>query len=140
MVSFNRCYQQFKRVAIRAVCLLMVTAVVWSGGWVGSANAVGSSDAAGVMQDRAASEVDRTVGSGTVDQLEGAARQAKGKVQRNFGDATDDLGTRIEGAGSELKGKVQRDVGRTKSKASDVGDDLEDAADSVVDSVKDFFN
>ena len=140
MVSFNRRYQQFKRIAVRAVCLMMVTALVWSGSWVGSANAVGSEKAGEIVQDRAATELDRTVGSGTADRIEGAARQAKGKVQRNFGDTTDDLGNRVEGAGSELKGKVQRDVGRAKSGASDMGDDLEDAADSVVDSVKDFFN
>lgn len=140
MVSFNRCYRQFKRVAIRAVCLLMVTAVVWSGGWVSSANAVGSERAAEIMQDRAASELNRVAGSGTADRLEGAARETKGKVKRNLGDAADDLGTSLDGASSELKGKVQRDVGKAKSKASNVGDDLEDAADSVVDSVKDFFN
>ena len=140
MVWFNQSRRQLKKVAIRAICLLMVTAAVWSGGWVQSANAVGSEKAAEIMQDRAAAEVDRMAGKGTVDEYTGAAKATAGKAQRGLGNATDDMGIQLDGAGKELKGKVQRDLGRAKGKAADLGEDIEDSADSVVDSIKDFFD
>ena len=33
MANFNQYCHQLKRFAVRAICLLMVAATVWGGGW-----------------------------------------------------------------------------------------------------------
>ena len=118
MAKFDQYRYQLRRFAVKALCLLMVAATVWGGVWIPSASAVGSERAAEIMKERAAAELDRM-----------SSEQA-------VFDADLDL----DNAGRELKGKVKRDVRRTKAKASRLGDDIEDAADSVVDSVKDLLN
>ena len=34
MIKFNQYRQQLKRLAVRAVCLVMVSMAVWGGAWV----------------------------------------------------------------------------------------------------------
>lgn len=118
MARFDQYRYRLRRFAVKALCLLMVAATVWGGAWVSSASAVGSEKAAEILKERAAAELDRM------------------SSKTSAFDADLD----IDSAGRELKGKVKRDVRRTKSKAAELGDDLEDAADSVVDSVKDLLN
>lgn len=140
MVKLDQYRHRLKRFAIKAACLLMVAATVWGGGWVPSANAVGSEKAASIMQDRAAAELDRMAGQKSDDVLKEAARStAKNSGLKSIGNDLDtDLD--LDEAGRKLKGKVERDVRRTKSKAAELGGDVEDAADSVVDSVKDLLD
>jgi uncharacterized protein YjbJ (UPF0337 family) len=48
------------------------------------------------------------------DQLKGAAKEAEGKVQKNVGDATDNLSQQAKGLGKEAAGKVQKNYGDAK--------------------------
>lgn len=140
MTNFNRYRDQLKRFVVRAACLLMIAATVWGGGWVPSANAVGSEKAAEIMQDRAGAELDRMAGEKSDDVRKEAARNTAKTGGTDAFNADSDL----DEAGRKLKGNVKRDVrkatSKAKSKAADIGDDIEDTADSLVDSVKDLFN
>ncbi len=151
MVKFDQYRKLLKRLAVRTVCLAMVTMAVWGGAWMPSAIAVGSQAAADVVNERAAAELDRMSGAGTSDQLEGAAQKTVGKVKRGVGEVTgqaddslsgkfDSAAQKTEGAADELTGKVKRSMGQAKGAAADAGDDIEDTAGGVVESIKDFFN
>lgn len=142
--NFNR-NNFLRQFAVRAVSFVMVALLAWSGPLVTSASAVGSGSAAEVVSDRAATELDRTAGVGTSDQLEGAVDSVVGKAKRGVGRIGDEIngdGTldRVEGATDQLKGKIKRDVGRAKSAAADAGEDIEDSANGIVDSIKDLFD
>ncbi|MGC1309213.1 MAG: hypothetical protein WA885_18480 [Phormidesmis sp.] len=143
MVFFNQCRLRLQRMAVQAVCLLMVALSVWGGAWVPAAAAVGSQEAADVMNARAAAELDRVAGAGTSDQVSGTVDSTVGKAKRAVGgmdDGLDSATKRLDGATDQVQGKVKRDVGRAKSKASEVGDDLEDTSEGIVESIKDFFD
>ena len=145
MVHFKASKATLKNFVVRAFCLMMVTIAVLSAVAVPAANAVGSKDAAAVVNERAAAELDKFAGAGTSDQLEGAVDSVTGKAKRDIGRVKDGLdldstSDKLDGATDSLKGKVKRDVGRTKSAAEDLGDDIEDSANSVVDSIKDLFD
>lgn len=143
MVNVNQYRQQLRRLAVRAICLVMVSMAVWSGAWVPGAMALGSQKAGEVMNARAAAELDRMAGEGTSDQLEGTVQETTGKIKRGVGEATGQFeGTtdQVEGAGDQLKGSIKRDVGKAKGAAADAGDDIQDTADGVVESIKDFFD
>lgn len=140
-----------RRLAVRAFCLAMVTLAVWSGACVPGAMAVGSEKAGAVVSERAAAELDRVAGSGTSDFVEGAAQGVAGKAQRDIGGVKDQFSDspsnqvdsatdRLGGAANQVTGKVKRDVGRAKGAAADTADDIEDGAEGVVESIKDFFN
>lgn len=136
MAKFDQYRHQLKRFAVRAICLVMVAATVWGGGWVPSASAVGSEKAAEIMQERAARELDRMAGEKSDDVLKEAARN----TARNGGRDTFDADLDLDEAGRKLKGDVKRGASKARSKAARLGEDLEDAADSAVDSVKDLFD
>lgn len=143
MIQINQYRQRLKRLAVRAVCLMMVSLVVWSGAWVPGAIALGSESASDVLNSRAAAELDRMSGEGTSDRLEGAVQETTGKVKRGVGEVTgqyEGTAKQAEGAADQLKGSVKRDVGKAKGAAADVGDDIQDKADGVVESIKDFFD
>lgn len=141
---FKNFVDALTRFAIRTMYLLMVTTVLWIG-FVPTAHAVGSQEAAEVVNERAAAELDRVAGTGTSDQIEGAVDGAIGSAKRQVNKAGDVLNTtditdRVDAATDELSGKVKRDVGRTKAAASELGDEVEQSADSVVDAIKEFFD
>ena len=73
---------------------------------------------------------------GVKDQVEGKVKQDIGTVQRNLGKATG----QTEGALKQAKGKVKQDIGTTKNKLDNAGDKVEDTSESLIDSVKDFFD
>ncbi len=151
-------YPSFKKMLVKAVCLMMVTVAVWGGLWIPGAMAAGSQKAADVMNERAAAELDRVSGAGTSDQLEGTVQKTVGKAKRGMGRMADDVedasnkdagsklgnklnnaADRLDGSANELKGQMKRDIGRAKAAAADVGDDVEDKTQGVVQSIKDFF-
>lgn len=138
-----RSVAKLKKVAVYATCFAMLLVGLWGSVWVPSAQAVGSQKAGEIMNERAANEIDRMAGEGTSDRLGGAVDGAVGTVKRKaseVGDLDADKAARkLDGATDELKGKVKRDVGRAKSAASDAGDDLENASEGIVDSIKEFF-
>ena len=53
------------------------------------------------------------------DRLEGAARNAGGALEEEFGRATGDTKTQLQGKATELKGRVQNLYGEAKDTAAD---------------------
>ena len=51
---------------------------------------------------------------GTENQVKGAAKEMKGKVRGDIGDATDNTSEHIKGRAEELKGKVQKNFGKAE--------------------------
>lgn len=145
-MKINQYFRQAKQLALRAACLLMMIVAVWSSTFTTPAYAAGSTKAADIINERAATELDSVVGAGTSDQLEGAVEGVVGKAKRGIGRVSGDLndldavGKRLDGAADEIEGKVKRDIGRTKSAVDDIGDDLEDEADGFVESLKSLFD
>ncbi len=79
--------------------------------------------------------------------LEGVGNQVKGEVQkgigtaqRNTGDLTDDSVGELKGAAKQAKGEVRQNVGTAQNKLDDAKDAVEDKSESLIDSVKDFFD
>lgn len=81
---------------------------------------------------------------GLKHQAEGVLQQGAGKAK----EATGDLGSKVEGLARQADGKAKRDIGRVESKvedlaksgkrnATDLGEQIQDAADSLANSVKD---
>ena len=98
MVAFNQFYLTLKRslkqlalsqLAVRTVCLLMVTVIAIGGVWSPTAMAVGSQKAADVVNERAAAELDRVSGAGTSDKLGGTVQETVGKAKRGAANLTD---------------------------------------------------
>ena len=144
MAVLNRRSNALKQWLFRAACVLMVTVAVLSAS-VSQAYAVGSQAAADVVNERAAAELDRVAGDGAANQVEGAVDGAVGTVKRGVGATKDALdidssADKVDGATDQLKGKVKRDIGQTQGAAAEAADDVEDTADGVFDSIKDFFN
>lgn len=144
MAVLNRRSNTLKQWLFRAACVLMVTVAVF-GSSVSQAYAVGSEAAADVVNERAAAELNRVAGAGTANQIEGAVDGAVGTVKRSVGATKDALdidsaANKADGATDQLKGKVKRDIGRTQGAAAEAADDVEDTADGVFESIKDFFN
>ena len=58
------------------------------------------------------------------DRVEGAAKQAKGKVKETWGKLTGDAKTEAEGKADKAEGRVQNAVGGMKDTARDARDKL----------------
>jgi len=58
------------------------------------------------------------------NEVTGAARETKGKVQKEVGKALGDERTQAQGESEELKGKTTRVAGRVEGKADEVKEDL----------------
>jgi len=96
-------------------------------------DAVALNDAGQVVKERAKSELDSKTSAGTGDEIEGKIKKNAGKAQRQFGNST-------EGMAQQLEGQAQETVGKTKRQAEDLAEETRDKADSIVDSIRDFFN
>jgi uncharacterized protein YjbJ (UPF0337 family) len=53
---------------------------------------------------------------GLENQIEGTAKEMKGKVRGDLGDLTDNESEEIKGRFEEFEGKVQKNVGKTERK------------------------
>jgi uncharacterized protein YjbJ (UPF0337 family) len=62
------------------------------------------------------------------DELEGKAKEVKGRVKQSVGDLTDDEQLRDEGVADEAEGEVQKGFGRARRK---VGEAIEDLGEKV---------
>lgn len=136
--------KKLRKIAVYVTCFAMLLAGTWGSVWVSSANAVGSERAGEIVNERAANEVDRMVGEGTSDKIEGAVDGAVGTLKRKASDVgdlnVDKAARKLDGAADEAKGKVKRDVGRAKAAAAEANDDLEEASEGIVESIKEFFD
>lgn len=56
---------------------------------------------------------------GLENQVKGAAKEMKGQVRGDLGDATDNTSEHIKGRAEELEGKVQKNFGKAERKADD---------------------
>ena len=54
---------------------------------------------------------------GVENQVKGTAKEMKGKIRGDLGDATDNASEHIKGRAEEFKGKVQKNVGKTERDA-----------------------
>jgi uncharacterized protein YjbJ (UPF0337 family) len=62
------------------------------------------------------------------DELDGKAKQVKGKIKQGVGDLTDDERLREEGLADEAEGDVQEHFGTARRK---VGEAVEDLAEKI---------
>lgn len=53
------------------------------------------------------------------NQVKGAAKEAAGKIQKNFGDAIDSPSQEIKGTAREVEGKIQKSIGHAQEQAED---------------------
>jgi uncharacterized protein YjbJ (UPF0337 family) len=63
------------------------------------------------------------------DRIEGPLKEGVGKVQEEWGDATDQPDTEAEGQAKQAEGKLQEGWGETKDAARDVVRDVTDDDD-----------
>jgi len=62
------------------------------------------------------------------DEVEGKAKEIKGRVKQSVGDLTDDETLREEGVADEAEGEVQGGFGRAKRK---VGEAIEEVGEKI---------
>ena len=65
------------------------------------------------------------------DRVEGKLEDVKGRVKRQVGEWTGDENAQAEGAADQAKGKVQNTWGKLKDAVRDTADKAEDKADDV---------
>ena len=124
-----------------AFCVCLASLLLFSSlAIVNAQPAAAGNKAADVMQNRAEQELDRVAGAGTSEQIKGRAEADLGRVQRQVGQMTDDTTGRLEGAAKQVQGRATKDIGRTQSAAEDAANQVENATEGFVDSVKDFFD
>jgi uncharacterized protein YjbJ (UPF0337 family) len=71
------------------------------------------------------------------DKIEHQAEEAKGRVKKNVGDATDDPEMEAEGRKETLAAEAKQAGDKVKDRAEDVGDRVKDAAEDVGDKGED---
>jgi len=54
---------------------------------------------------------------GIDNQIRGTAKEMKGKIRGDLGDATDNSSEHIKGRAEQLKGKVQKNLGKGERRA-----------------------
>lgn len=81
-------------------------------------------------------EAHAATATGVADRIEGAVDKNVGQAKQNFGKVSG----QTEGALQEAKGNIEEGVGTAKNKLDEAGDNIEDTSESLIDSVKDFFD
>jgi uncharacterized protein YjbJ (UPF0337 family) len=56
---------------------------------------------------------------GLENEVKGAAKEMKGKVRGDLGDATDNTSEHIKGRAEELQGKIRKNVGKAERKSDE---------------------
>ncbi|MBE7384080.1 MAG: CsbD family protein [Leptolyngbya sp. SIO1E4] len=117
-------------------CLSLATlAIFWGLMFNVNSVAMAATNAADIAQSRAERELDRVAGAGTANQIKGRAEEDLGRVQRQVDKTT----SQLEGTTKQVRGRAQKDIGRTQQAAEEAADTVQDSAEGLVDSVKDFF-
>lgn len=62
---------------------------------------------------------DRLERDGLENEVKGAAKEMKGQVRGDLGDATDNTSEHIKGRAEELEGKVQKNFGKAERKVDE---------------------
>ena len=76
---------------------------------------------------------------GVTDRVEGKIEKGIGTIERNKGDLLDNPRMEAEGGLKELKGSTKDTLGSAKNSLDDAKDTVENKSESIIDSVKDFF-
>lgn len=62
---------------------------------------------------------DRLERDGLENEVKGAAKEMKGQVRGDLGDATDNTSEHIKGRAEELEGKIQKNFGKAERKVDE---------------------
>mgnify|MGYP000235735585 CR=1 FL=1 len=62
---------------------------------------------------------DRLERDGLENEVKGAAKEMKGQVRGDLGDATDNTSEHIKGHAEELEGKIQKNFGKAERKVDE---------------------
>ena len=81
------------------------------------------------------SALDRIVGAGTSNQIEGKVDQAIGKTQEELGNTRG----RVEGSAKQFEGQMEENIGKAKGMVEKAAYDAEDKSENLIESVKSFF-
>ena len=79
--------------------------------------------------------VDKVLGAGTTDKIQGKVEQDIGTVERNLGE----IKGQAKGAAKQIEGRAKQDIGEVKSRMDEASSDLEEASESAMDAIKHFF-
>jgi uncharacterized protein YjbJ (UPF0337 family) len=61
---------------------------------------------------------------GLENQVKGTAKEMKGQVRGDLGDATDDTSEHVKGRADELEGKIQKNFGKAERKLDPDNDNI----------------
>jgi uncharacterized protein YjbJ (UPF0337 family) len=117
----------YGRKLVLIVCTLVITVFAWAKPFTLENNTANA--------DTLHSLSFLVTAEGITDKIQGKAEEDIGTVQKNVGKVTG----QAEGTLKQIQGKAKQDIGETKNRLDNAGDDLEDASESFVDSIKDFF-
>lgn len=78
-------------------------------------------------------ETPLVAGIGFQRRVEGAAEEAVGKTQSQFGKAAG----QVEGTTKQVEGRAKRDIGRVEQAGDKIRSEIEDAADTVTNTMRD---
>lgn len=81
------------------------------------------------------SALDRVVGAGTSNQIEGKVNQAIGNTQEELGNTKG----RVEGSAKQLKGQTQENIGKAQNTVEKAAYEAQDKSENLIESVKSFF-
>ena len=76
---------------------------------------------------------------GIGNQIQGKVDQDIGSLKRNTGDLTDDKSVEIKGGLQQAKGKATQALGTSENKLDEAKNAAQDQSESLIDSVKEFF-
>ena len=117
-----------------AISIVALSVFVWSNSTIFTGNGIAN---AGTIKD---SLVVAVSGSGIADQAEGTFDKAAGAIQRKAGEITGDTSAQAEGIIKQTKGEAKLNFGSAENKLDDAKDTVEQKSESIIDSVKDFFD
>lgn len=118
-----------------ATSIVALSVFVWSNSTIFSGNT-----AANAQTIKDLPFVVAVSGSGIADQAEGTLEKAAGAVQRKAGEITGDTSAQAEGIIKQTKGDAKLNLGSAENKLDDAKDAVEEKSESIIDSVKDFFD
>lgn len=100
-----------------------------------STNFIATIDSIQEADSQGKSALDRIVGAGTSNQIEGKIDQAIGKTKQELGNTRG----QIEGSAQQLEGKTEENIGKAQNTAEKAAYEAQDKSENLIESVKSFF-
>lgn len=101
-----------------------------------STNLIATTDSIQEADAKGKSALDKLVGAGTSNQIEGKVDQAIGKTKEELGNTRQ----RVEGAAQKLEGQTEENIGKAQNAAEKAAYEAEDKSENLIESVKSFFD